>query len=185
MAKQPQLEKHYKQPTQLSFLQELELLKGFDRATQIEIITNKRLELLETLEPYKAYINEVLERISLLPQQVIIDGGGYPPSTYDIDTPIAPAEPEKPFKNLSLNELTALIGKGIPKDSFIVVDFEGVKAAVCKKENERTLQERGLTTLTPKELAGLWLSDTSKDTIINILKIKQTFGGYVDKVEAV
>ena len=64
-----QLERQYSSEKELSFTQELELLKGFDRATQIEILSNKRMELIERLAPHKAYIKEALERISKLPQQ--------------------------------------------------------------------------------------------------------------------
>ncbi len=108
--------------------------------------------------------------------------------TQRTNTPAGPEQPQqskqKPFKNLSLTQLTALISKGIPEGNFIIVDFEGVRAAVCRKENERELQERGLTTLTPKELAMLYLADTDKETLQNLLRIKKEFAGHIVKCQA-
>ncbi len=64
-----QLERQYSALKELSFRQELEVLKGFDYATQAEILSNKRIEIAEKLAPYRAHIREVLQRISKLPQQ--------------------------------------------------------------------------------------------------------------------
>ncbi len=105
------------------------------------------------IEPADKLTPELLDLIKQH-KQAIIEALTQPQQQEPTQQPQQTEQPQhKPFKNLSLARLTALIGKDIPEGKFIVVDFDGVRVAVCRKENERELQERGLTTLTPKELA--------------------------------
>ena len=79
------------------------------------------------------------------------------------------------------NSLTNQIATG----KYLRVEFDGFNrlVAVCRPEDEGQLKNDGLLTLTTKELAMLEYSNTDKDTLLNLLKIKQAFTGAITGVE--
>ena len=79
------------------------------------------------------------------------------------------------------NSLTNQIGHG----TYLNVKFEGFDnlIAVCRPEDEEQLKNDGLLTLTTKELAILRHSNTSKETLANLLKTKKAFNGTIANVE--
>ncbi len=91
----------------------------------------------------------------------------------------------KKEKSQQINKIEKELTDSIEPDTFLRVKFDGIDriVAVCRPEDEEYLKNKGMFTLTTKELALLKLSKTDRRTFLHLIKIKQAFGGFIAEIE--